>query len=634
MSSQPTDSARATALSSSAKGPRRLLLPLAALGIVYGDIGTSPIYALRECFVGKHAVALTHDNILGVLSLVVWALVLVVSINYIVFILRADNRGEGGVLALADLALRATKGSRLKPLVAVLGMVGAALLYADGILTPSISVLGAVEGLELSFPGCASYVVPITIAILIGLFSFQRRGTASVGSVFGPVMTLWFLVLALLGIIHIVDAPQVMMAMDPSNAVRFFIANGWHGFFIVGTVFLVVTGVEALFADLGHFGRRPIRQAWFAIVLPALLLNYFGQGAMLLENPVADNLFYRLAPDWARLPLVILASCAAVVASQALISGTFSLTMQAMQSGYCPRLTVKFTSAESIGQIYLPVVNAALMVACILVVIGFGSSSRLASAYGIAITLTMVITSCLYLIVARQVWRWHWLACVGVGAMLLIADASFLGANVIKIADGGWVPLLVTGMLVFLMSTWNQGRQVLAASMAQATMPLDAFIADVRSKKPLRVRGTAIFMSSNPSSTPGALLHNLKHNQVLHQHVVILTVQNERIPNVPEHERMRIEEFGDGFHRVIARFGFHDKPDIPALLRGAPSLGLEPMTTSYFLGRETIVPAIQSRMPPWRRGWFTWMSRNSLSAVAFFNLPPNRVVELGRQVEI
>jgi KUP system potassium uptake protein len=612
----------------------RFMLPLAALGIVYGDIGTSPLYALRECFVGPHAVALMPENILGVLSLVVWSLVIVVSINYIVFILRADNRGEGGVLALADLALRATKGTYLAPIVAAVGLVGAALLYSDGILTPSISVLGAVEGLELGFPSFAHYVVPITIAILVGLFSVQHRGTASVGAVFGPVMMLWFLVLAILGLVHIADAPRVLAAVDPTHAVRFFRDNGWHGFLILGIVFLVVTGVEALFADLGHFGRKPIRQAWFAIVLPSLLLNYFGQGALLLDNPVADNLFYRLAPPWALVPLVLLASCAAVIASQALISGTFSLTTQAMQSGYCPRMRVRHTSAHSIGQIYLPMVNAVLMIACILTVIGFGSSSRLASAYGLAITLTMVITSTLFIIVARRVWRWHWLAAAGVGILLLSADLSFLGANIVKVADGGWVPLVITGVLVFFMSTWNHGRQVLAASMAVGTMPLEAFVADVKSKKPLRVRGTAIFMSSNPSSTPGALLHNLKHNQVLHQNVVILTVQNERIPNVDESERMRIEEFGDGFHRVIVRFGFHDKPDIPAMLRQAPNLVLEPMTTSYFLGRETIVPAVHSRMQPWRRSLFTWMSRNSLSAVAFFNLPPNRVVELGRQVEI
>ena len=613
-------------------GARRLLtLSIAALGVVFGDIGTSPLYAMRECFQGPHGIAATPANVLGVLSLIVWALLLVISLKYLVFILRADNRGEGGILALAALV------SRVKPsnALALLGLFGAALLYSDGMITPAISVLSAVEGLEVAAPSLEPFVQPVTIAILIALFFMQSRGTATVGALFGPVTLVWFLAIAVLGVAQIVHEPRVLAALSPGPGVAFFARNGWPGFVILGAVFLVVTGGEALYADIGHFGIRPIRLVWFSIVLPALVLNYFGQGALLLRDPeAAANPFYGLAPDWALYPLVALASAAAVIASQALITGAFSLTLQAVQLGYTPRLAIRHTSASAKGQIYLPMVNWALMFSCIALVVGFGSSSHLAAAYGVSITSTMLITTVLFYVIARWQWQWRPVAAAALTAIFLVVDLAFLIPNFTKIMHGGWFPLLVGGVIFFMMWTWRRGRALLAKRMRDRALPLSALLEDVRRTSPIRVAGTAFFMSGNPTGTPPALLHNLRHNKVLHERVVILNVRTDDIPHVPLDERLSIDCLDLGFWRMTLRFGFMDEPDVPEQLHriSSPEFEFDPMKSSFFLGRETILPRSG------RRGigeaLFAWMSQNSRAATSFFRLPPNSVVELGAQVEI
>ena len=613
-------------------GTRRLLtLSIAALGVVFGDIGTSPLYAMRECFQGPHGIAATPANVLGVLSLIVWALLLVISLKYLVFILRADNRGEGGILALAALV------SRVKPsnALALLGLFGAALLYSDGMITPAISVLSAVEGLEVAAPSLEPFVQPVTIAILIALFFMQSRGTATVGALFGPVTLVWFLAIAVLGVAQIVHEPRVLAALSPGPGVAFFARNGWPGFVILGAVFLVVTGGEALYADIGHFGIRPIRLVWFSIVLPALVLNYFGQGALLLRDPeAAANPFYGLAPDWALYPLVALASAAAVIASQALITGAFSLTLQAVQLGYTPRLAIRHTSASAKGQIYLPMVNWALMFSCIALVVGFGSSSHLAAAYGVSITSTMLITTVLFYVIARWQWQWRPVAAAALTAIFLVVDLAFLIPNFTKIMHGGWFPLLVGGVIFFMMWTWRRGRALLAKRMRDRALPLSALLEDVRRTSPIRVAGTAFFMSGNPTGTPPALLHNLRHNKVLHERVVILNVRTDDIPHVPLDERLSIDCLDLGFWRMTLRFGFMDEPDVPEQLHriSSPEFEFDPMKSSFFLGRETILPRSG------RRGigeaLFAWMSQNSRAATSFFRLPPNSVVELGAQVEI
>lgn len=620
-----------------AGGRALALLSLTALGIVYGDIGTSPLYAVRESFLPSHGLAVTPANVLGVLSLIFWSLVLVISVKYLAFILRADNRGEGGILALAALATPMARGAGGKRGLILLGLFGTALLYGDGAITPAISVLSAIEGLEVATPFFAPWVIPITVGILVALFAAQRHGTARVGRMFGPVTLLWFATLAVLGIAQLVREPAVLAAMHPGHALRFFLENGARGFVVLGSVFLVVTGGEALYADMGHFGRRPIRLAWFGIVLPALLINYFGQGALLIHTPDAvENPFYRMAPAWALYPVVAIATAATIIASQALISGAFSLTMQAVQLGCLPRVTIEHTSPSIFGQIYIPGVNWGLMLACIGLVIGFGSSSNLAAAYGVAVTTTMVITTILFFVVARERWGWNpWL--VGLlTAAFLVVDLAFWGANLIKIPHGGWFPLVVGAVLVVVMSTWRRGREILTARVTAGLLPAEAFVAQVRERAATRVPGTAVFLYSNPDATPPALLHNLKHNRVLHGRVLFVSVTVAEEPHVPAGDRASVRALGEGFHRVMLRYGFMEEPDVPAAMAGLEAVGLRivPMETTYFLGRETVVRSRSRRMSRWRALLFGVLNRNARPASAFYRLTPNRVVELGAQIEL
>ncbi len=611
---------------------------MAALGVVYGDIGTSPLYALRESFVVEHGVQAAPANVLGVLSLIFWSLIVVISIKYLAFVLRADNRGEGGILALTSLVtpVGALRGGRR--LLILLGLFATALLYGDGMITPAISVLSAVEGLKVATPFFEPYVIPITIVILIGIFSVQKMGTRGVGKVFGPVTLLWFLTLVLLGIPHIVREPGVLGAVNPLHAVEFFRRNGWNGFLVLGSVFLVVTGGEALYADMGHFGRRPIRLAWFVIVLPALLINYFGQGALIMSDPSAvENPFFRMAPTWALYPVVLIATAATVIASQALISGSFSLTMQAVQLGYSPRVEIDHTSAEQKGQIYVPAINWILMIACIGLVLGFRSSSNLAAAYGVAVTTTMVVTSILFYAVARERWKWSLPVAILVGGSFLVIDLAFWGANLLKIANGGWFPLLVGAVVFTILTTWKKGRQILNERIFHRVLPRDLFLQSVLSHPPLRVPGTAVYMYNDPRGTPPALLHNLKHNKVLHEQVVFLAVQTEEVPNVPVADRATVEPLTGGVYQVVLHYGFMEDADVPKGLSGIRMEGLsfKPMETTYFLGRETLIPSKTVHgMAVWREKLFAVMSRNARSASSFFRLPPNRVVELGAQVEL
>lgn len=623
------------------EGPSGTLgaLSLAALGVVYGDIGTSPLYALRECFHGPHAIAVTTGNILGVLSLIFWALILIISIKYLAFILRADNRGEGGILALAALVtpMQVSDKTRRRAIVIIIGLFGAALLYADGMITPAITVLSAVEGLEVATPVFQRYVVPLTIVVLIVLFSFQSRGTATVGKVFGPIILLWFLVLTALGIWRLLEDPKVLSAINPAYAVGFFQERHWAGFVVLGTVFLVVTGGEALYADIGHFGAKPIRITWFTVVLPALLLNYFGQGALLLTNhELAVNPFYHMVPGWALYPVVGLATGAAVIASQAIITGAYSLTLQAIQLGYSPRLEIRHTSDVKMGQIYLPFVNWALMISCIGLVLGFRTSSNLAAAYGVAITVTMVITSLLFFVLVKDHWRWNLILAVLLSAVFLVIDLSFFGANLLKIADGGWFPLLAAGIIFLLMTTWQRGRQILSARMKRRLIPLELFIAELLSNPPLRVPGTAVFMTGNPVGTPPALRHNVKHNHVLHETVIMLTVATSEVPRVRPADRLVLECVGEGFWKINITYGFMDEPDVPRdMLRAKKSgLDLSGAEISYFMGRETLLPTDNPGMARWREHLFVWMSRNAQPATQFFRLPPDRVIEVGVQVEL
>jgi KUP system potassium uptake protein len=623
----------------------RRLLPLAltALGVVYGDIGTSPLYALKECFFGPHGVAPTHENVLGVLSLIIYALLIVISIKYVAIVMLADNQGEGGILALTALipgrGSGAATSGRLalgRPMLIALGIFGTALLYGDGMITPAISVLGAVEGLEVTTPLFKPYVVPITVIILIGLFMIQKYGTHRVGRLFGPVMILWFTVIAVMGLGWIARQPAVLGAFDPRHALTFFRANGFAGFVVLGAVFLVVTGGEALYADMGHFGRRPIRVAWFALVLPALVLNYLGQGALLLSDATVGHPFFMMAPSWALLPLVVLATAAAIIASQALISGAFSLTRQAIQLGLAPRLDVEHTSATEMGQIYVPQVNWALMVATLAMVVGFGSSSAIAAAYGIAVTLTMIITVLLLYVVETE--RWHWpkpAAAAGLAVFLTI-DLAFFGANALKLMQGGWVTLAVALFLFTLMTTWKTGRRLVAERLTARALPLDDFLATVAAVRPVRVPGTAVFMTAQPTGTPPALVHNLTYNKVLHRNVVVLTVSTSQSPHLTADERVRIEPLGHDLYNVRLQYGFMEDPDVPAALVQAQAQGL-PLDIddlTYFLGRETILVTRRKGMAVWREHLFVLMARNAVRATAFFRLPPERVVELGVQVEM
>jgi len=613
-------------------------LTLAALGVVFGDIGTSPLYALRECFHGPHAVPATHGNVLGVLSLVFWALFVVISIKYLAFVMRADNRGEGGTFALVALIPGHYRGPRSQALLIGLGLFGASLLYGDGIITPAITVLGAVEGLNVATPLFSPYVVPISLAILLGLFLVQSRGTAAVGAMFGPVMLVWFLTIAALGVGAVWSAPSVLVAFNPVHAVRFFADNGLHGTVVLGSVFLVLTGGEALYADMGHFGRKPIRAAWFFVAWPALMLNYLGQGALLLADPdAATNPFYRLAPTFLLVPLVMLATCAAAIAAQALISAVFSLTRSAVQLGYSPRMSIEYTSASQMGQVYVGSVNWALMLATMALVVGFGSSSRLAAAYGIAVTLTMAVTTVLAYVVARQAWGWSRAVAGIVLSVFLVVDIAFLGANLLKIGDGGWVPLMIAAGIYTLMSTWKQGRRLLAARLMERAHPLDRFLAFLSTQRPLRVPGTAVFMTGNPGSVPHPLLHNLEHNKVLHEQVVLLTVATAEVPHVTRAERGRVERLEESIYRVTLTFGFMDDPDVPKALQRLPKdqpLRIDLASTTFFLGLETLLSTARPGMARWREKLFAFMSRNARRATAFFRIPPDRVIEIGMHVEL
>lgn len=614
-----------------------LTLSLGALGVVYGDIGTSPLYAFKECFMEHHGrqLAVTPENILGVLSLIFWSLSFIISFAYLNFVMRADNKGEGGILALMSL-VRPRSASVRRMVLIGLGLFGAALLYGDGMITPAISVLGAIEGLEVATPIFGPYVVYITIAIIAGLFLVQKYGTGRVGSVFGPVMILWFTTLAVMGLSHIVREPSVLAAVNPVYAVQFFSANGVQGFLVLGAVFLVVTGGEALYADMGHFGLRPIRLAWYYFVFPALLLNYFGQGAFLLHSPEgAVNPFYHMAPRWALYPLVVLATAAAVIASQAVISGAFSVTRQAVQLGYLPRLQIHHTSEREIGQIYIPSINWALMVAAMGLVLTFRSATNLAAAYGVAVTATMAITTSLLAVVARERWRWTVPAVAALTVPMLTADLSFFGANIVKLFDGGWFPLVV-GLAIFaVMSTWFAGRRILTARLAESAMTAEMFLGELAAGRVHRVRGTAIFMTRQHDGIPTTLLHNIKHNKVVHEKLVFLTVDIEETASLSDEERYEWKELGHGVYRLFLRFGFMEDPHIPDAFRRLPGpFEVNPMMTSYFLGRETLIPTKRPGMAIWREHLFSWMMRNSSSASNFFSLPPNQVIELGAQVEI
>ncbi|BDG10676.1 potassium transporter Kup [Anaeromyxobacter paludicola] len=617
-------------------------LALGALGVVYGDIGTSPLYALKECFDGVHGVAPTPANVMGVLSLVFWAMTFVVTFKYLSLVMRADNRGEGGILALMALVGERETTSHGRRTLLVLGLFGAALLYGDGVITPAISVLGAVEGVAVAAPAFEHVVVPAALLILVALFWFQQRGTATIGAVFGPVMLLWFLCIALLGLHGIARNPSILAAASPHHALAFIARHRVHGFLVLGAVVLVITGGEALYADMGHFGRRPIRLAWLLVAMPALLLNYFGQGALLLGQPdAARNPFYLLAPGWALGPLIGIASAAAVVASQALISGAFSLTHQAVQLGYSPRVTIRHTSTTEAGQIYIPEVNWAVGVATLALVLGFRSSSNLAAAYGIAVTGTMMITTLLFHRVARDRWQWSRLRTWPLTVLLLSVDVSFFAANVVKVEEGGWFPLAAGATVFALMSTWKRGREAMRDQLKDAGLPLDLFLPELARNPPVRVPGTAVFMSSDPHGVPPVLLHHLKHNKVLHERVLFVSVLTDEIPAVPERERLRVSALGSGVFQVIGRYGFMETPNVPALLAAVPPSQLpgpridaSQLQTTYYLGRETILPTGAARLARWRKRLFIVMSRNSQPASAFFGLPPNRVVEMGAQIQL
>lgn len=621
------------------KQPRLAAVAIAAMGVVYGDIGTSPLYAMKEAFNGPHGVAVSQTNILGILSLIFWALTIAVTFKYIVFITRADNRGEGGIMALTALVQRtAGLGPRLLWLLTGLGMFGAALFYGDAVITPAMSVLSAVEGLEVATPVFKPYVVPITLLILIGVFLVQPRGTASIGALFGPVMLFWFGVLGVLGVFGILKHPGVITAINPAYALHFFIENRGHGFLALGAVVLVITGGEALYADMGHFGRRPIQWAWLGYVFPCLYLNYLGQGALLLDDPSAiKNPFFMLAPDALLYPLVALATAATIIASQAVISGAFSLTSQAIQLGYCPRIQIKFTSEREKGQIYVPNINWLLLLAVVALVIGFRSSSNLAAAYGIAVTMTMMLTTVLAFVVVRALWNWNWLQAGLFLALFLCVDLAFLTSNLVKVADGGWVPLALGVGVYLLFSTWQRGRTLLYQKLQQDAIPLASFLESLSYGGPHRVPGTGVFLTPQPDSVPRAMLHNLLHNKVLHERVILLNVKFHDIPHVPVTEQIAVGELSQGFYRVTLHYGFKDAPDIPAALDKLGAHGMAPvemMETSFFIGRETIVPNTVTAMPLWRKILFMWMFRNADSATAFFHIPTNRVVELGTQIEL
>ncbi len=610
------------------------LLSLSALGVVYGDIGTSPLYALRVCFHGDHALEPNPANVLGVLSLIFWSLILVISIKYLLLILRADNHGEGGILALMALVLP-DKG-RSRAAILVMGLFGAALLYGDGTITPAISVLSAIEGLKIATPVFDPYIVPITLIILLLLFTFQSKGSGNVGLLFGPIMMVWFLVIGITGIFSIASDPAIFAAVSPAYAIGFFPRHGPESFVILGAVFLVVTGGEALYADIGHFGRTPIRLSWFVIVLPCLMLNYFGQGALLLLDPSYNvSPFYHMVPSIGLYPMVVLATAATIIASQAIISGAFSLTFQALQLGYLPRLEVRHTSEKEQGQVYLPKINWLLFIATAGVVLGFQSSSHLAGAYGVAVSTTMVITSLLGYVAMTRVWQWRWGVALLVTALLLVIDLTFFSANMLKIIDGGWYPLLLAALIFLLMSTWMRGQEAISRGISDYVQPLKSFLQDFDLRTVRRVSGTAIFLTRNPLSSPPAFVHNLKHNKVVHKQVFFLSIGFKNIPYVRVEDRVMLEKLPKGFHRVLVRYGFMDRADVQAVLRILRNRGFDIPAddTTFFLGRETlVVPGARGFLRRWRHGLYALMARNSERATRYFNLPADRVFEVGEQI--
>jgi KUP system potassium uptake protein len=614
------------------------LVTLGALGVVFGDIGTSPLYAFRECFTA-HQLAASPTNVFGILSLVFWSLVLVISLKYLILVLRADNNGEGGILALMSLVQPEKKiaNETVRHYFILVGLFGAALLYGDGMITPAISVLSAVEGLNVATPVFQPYILPITSVVLFILFSFQRIGTGSIGGIFGPIVVVWFIVLGLLGINGIVARPDVLAAISPTYAIQFFVSEGWIAFEILGAVFLVVTGGEALYADMGHFGRRPIRIGWFSIVFPGIILNYFGQGALLLERPeAASNPFYLLAPSWLLLPLVLLATLVTVIASQAVISGAFSLTYQAVQLGYLPRIEIRHTSSEEKGQIFVPMVNWILFFSTLWLVVTFGSSSSLAAAYGIAVSTTMVITTFLIGFLAHRIWNWPLWRVIVVFFGFLVIDLAFFGSNLLKIHQGGWFPILVGGIVLMVMATWRTGRRILAHYMAVTAVPYEKFFQQIDLLPPVRVPGAAVFMASDMTVAPPALVHNLRHNKCLHERVLVIRVATRDVPHIPFGNRVSVRKLRDDFFVVLAEYGFNDRPDVPQILRQLGSVGI-PIAlpdVTFFLGRETILASEKAGMQVWREKMFAIMSRNAQRATAFFQIPPDQVIEIGLQIEI
>jgi KUP system potassium uptake protein len=618
--------------------PLTAKLVLLATGVVFGDIGTSPLYALKECVDPDHGAAATRENLFGVLSLIFWSLTMVVTVKYLTFIMKADNRGEGGILALLALAPRDKKDTSRIGWIAGLVLFGAALLYGDGVITPAISVLSAVEGLGVATTRLTPAIVPLTVVILIGLFWVQKRGTASIGNIFGPIMIVWFAALAVLGALQIATYPAIFGALHPMHAVSFFVRHGWHGFIVLGSVVLVITGGEALYADMGHFGPRPIRVAWFALVMPALLINYFGQAAAVIRHPeFASNPFYAVVPSVLLYPMVALSTAATIIASQALISGAYSLTRQAVQLGFCPRVTIMHTSESAEGQIYIPEVNTALAIACVWLVLSFKESSALAAAYGIAVTGTMSITSIVYFVVIRRTWHWPLWRAVPLVAMFLSFDLPFFAANALKFFNGGWFPIAVALVIFLVMTTWRTGRTILGRNIASKLLPIDVFLSDVAAHKPHRVSGTAVFMSSNPQGVPIVLLHYWKHNRVLHETVVLLNVVSESVPEVRSKDKVTSVALGHGFFAVSAHYGFMETPNVPQIMDvAAKRFGVPhaPERTSYFLGRETLLTTGASGMFRWRKALFSFISRNARSATQYFGIPPDRVVELGMQIDL
>jgi len=624
------------------KQSSRAALTLAALGVVYGDIGTSPLYAVKETFNPAHGIPLTPETILGGLSAIFWALMIVVSLKYVTLIMRADNKGEGGIMALLALASAAVKERpRWRATILLLGVFGAALFYGDAVLTPAISVLSAVEGLEVGTAAFTPYVVPIAIGVVIGLFALQRQGTSVIGVLFGPITIAWFIAIAALGAAAIARNPEVLRALDPTHALRFTTQHGFASFVVLGAVLLAFTGAEALYADMGHFGKGPIRMAWFGLVFPALMLNYFGQGALLIANPGAlSNPFYMLAPEWALYPLVALATAATVVASQATISGTYSLTRQAIQLDYLPRMDVRQTSAKQIGQIYMPGANWLLLLVIVAVVAGFGSSSKLASAYGVAVTGTMLVTTILTFFLLRYGWNYPLWACVAATGFFVLVDLAFFSSSLLKVAEGGWFPLAMGALVFIVMTTWRRGRVLAAAAQRRLAIPLASFVQSLTAKSPHRVAGTAVFMAGDPDSVPNSMMHNLKHNKVLHERVVFLTVTIRDVPWVPDAERVAVQSLGQGFYRLNVRFGFMDQPDVAASLDRCKEQGLEfdLMQTTFFLSRSTVVPAAgpteRAGMAEWRESMFATMARNARTAADYYNIPPNCVIELGTKIAL